>query len=55
MNEIEKLQEEIWRLQREKEARERRGDYGKETRELHIKILKLEKKLKKMIESKQSQ
>jgi len=54
MNEIERLQEEIWRLQREKEARERRGDYGKETKELHIKILKLEEKLRRMVESKQN-
>ena len=54
MDEIERLQEEIWRLQREKEARERRGDYGKEPKELHIKILKLEKRLRRMVESKQN-
>jgi len=49
MSEEEKLQEEIWKLQKEKERRERQGDYGKKTRELHIKILKLEEKLRKMM------
>lgn len=46
--EKEEIQQLILKLQREKEAMERAGNYGKKCRELHTRLLELGRKLEGM-------